>query len=865
MRRIWKGAGPMMSAIRRRLASGLAIALFAGLIGRAQQPPTSTPTVDQDSVTAAEDETTDLWFVELASPPTADGTGLGQVRQEKAAFRAAAAAARLQYTERYAFDNLWNGLSVRISRSDIGALSRVAGVKAIYPVGTVTHSQVQSGIDPSSFTALKMTGADVVQSQLGYTGAGVRVAVIDTGIDYTHPDLGGCFGSGCRVEMGYDFVGDGYNGSNVPVPDPDPMDCNGHGTAVAGVVGAKAASAGGVTGVAPGVTLHAYRIFGCTGQSAEDVIIAAMERALADGTDVINLSLGTVFSWAESPTGRATTRLVDKGIIVVAAMGNDASLGLYSSGAPANGVKVIGVGSFDNLEIRLRYFTITPDTLPVGYELSDGIQPPQSGSHPLQRTGTAIATADACAALPPGSLNGFVALIRSGTCTWYKQAINAQNAGAVGVVIYANIPHQFLGPSVAGTPPIVIPVVGITADEGATIDGRLATGPVTMTWTDKTLDSPEWTGGLASDFSTYGLSPELDVKPDIGAPGGGVFTTVPVALGSYSSAWGTSFSSPHVAGAAALLLQAHPHTPSNAARSILQNAAEPAPWSGNPALGFLDAVQKQGAGLLHIDRAILATSAVEPGKLPLGESQGGPALRTLTISNKSNSDVTYDLSHAPALSTGPNTFSPTFFTGFATVAFSTSTLTVPAGSQASVDVTITANPALPDHSLYGGYVVITARGNGAVVRVPYAGFKGDYQSIRVLAPTPRGFPWLTKRSGNVLVNRPAGAAFTMQGTDIPYFVIHFDHQSRLFRITVEATNGKDWHRALQQEFLVRNTSATGASILPWDGTTSAGSKSYVVPNGDYRVTITVVKALGDESNPADVETWTSPIITIARP
>ena len=96
MRRTRKGAGPMMSAMRLRLASGLAIALFAAMIGRAQQPPLTTPIVDQDSVTAAEDETTDLWFVELASAPTADGTGLGQVRQEKAAFRAAAAAARLQ-------------------------------------------------------------------------------------------------------------------------------------------------------------------------------------------------------------------------------------------------------------------------------------------------------------------------------------------------------------------------------------------------------------------------------------------------------------------------------------------------------------------------------------------------------------------------------------------------------------------------------------------------------------------------------------------------------------------------------------------------------------------------------------------------
>jgi subtilisin family serine protease len=704
-----------------------------------------------------------------------------------------------------------------------------------------------------------MIGADIVQSQLGYTGAGVRVAVIDSGIDYTHPDLGGCFGSGCRVELGYDFVGDAFTGpTSTPMPDLDPMDCSGHGTHVAGIVGAKAASAGGVTGVAPDVTFHVYRVFGCIGSTTDDVVIAAMERARAEGVDVVNMSLGSSLTWREHPVAQAATRLVNSGIAVVASAGNAGSLGLYVIGAPAVGDKVISVASFDNLENREPYFTVSPDALPIGYEYSNGVFPPTSGSQPMTRTGTTTSTADACAPLAAGSLAGFVALIREGTCSFYQKAINAQNAGAAGVVIYTDTPRVFLSPSVAGTPTVTIPVVGITADEGATINNRLASGPVTMTWTNQTLAFPVWTAGLTSNFSSYGLSPELDVKPDIGAPGYAVYSTWPVAQGSYLTFSGTSMASPHVAGAVALLLQARPHTPANGIRAILQNSAIPAPWFGNPGLGYLDTVQKQGAGLLHIDRAILSTTTVEPGKLSLGESQGGPAVRTLTITNASDADVTYDLSHAPALSTGPNTFSLSFGTGFASVAFSTPSVTVPAGGRASVDVTIIANAALPDRSVYDGYVIVTARGSGDVTRVAYAGFKGDYQSIRVLTPTTRGFPWLAKRSGTLYFNQPGGASYSMQGIDIPYFIVHLDHQSRLLRATVESASGKDWHRAFQLEYLPRSSSASGAFIFAWDGTTSTTQRTYTVPNGVYRLTITVVKALGDENNPADVETWTSP-------
>jgi subtilisin family serine protease len=102
------------------------------------------------------------------------------------------------------------------------------------------------------------------------------------------------------VAYGYDFVGDAFTGENTPVPDDDPDDCHGHGTHVAGIVGAS----GGIVGVAPDVTFGAYRVFGCTGYTWADIMIAAMEMALADGMDILNMSIGAAFTWPQYPPPR---------------------------------------------------------------------------------------------------------------------------------------------------------------------------------------------------------------------------------------------------------------------------------------------------------------------------------------------------------------------------------------------------------------------------------------------------------------------------------------------------------------------------------------------------------------------------------
>jgi minor extracellular serine protease Vpr len=826
-----------------------------------------------------------LWFVELAGNPVADGNTLNAVRAEKDAFRRNARAAGIRYTERRAFDTLFNGFSVEVDLRDRAKLSQLNGVKAVYPVETIAAPTPEqaAGSAADMARALSLTGANVAQNSLGLTGKGVKVGIIDSGIDIDHPAFGG---SGtnkttsfptARIIAGHDFVGDSFDNAAQPVPMPDPVpdDCGGHGTHVAGIVGGNG---GGIKGVAPEVSFGAYRVFGCSGTTTSDIVVAALERAYADGMQVINQSLGAARQWPQYPTAQASSRLVNKGVVMVASNGNNGPGGsspdaLFAAGAPGTGSKVIAVASFDNAQAA---FSV--GGTPYGYNVATGAPlPPTSGSLAMARTGTPTTADDACAPVPAGSLAGKAVLIRRGTCSFYIKAANAQAAGAAAVVLYNNQAGA-INATVAGSPAITIPVVGITAAQGAALHAAIVAGTTTLTWTADSVGYPYGTGGLISGFSSFGMAADLSLKPQIGAPGGGILSSYPLELGGTATLSGTSMSAPHVAGGVALILQANPKINAQAMVTRLQNSADPKAWSGNAALGLLDHVHRQGAGMLDIVGTIQATTVVEPSQLSLGESEAGPKTVTITVKNEGPSPVTYDLGHVAGVATGPNTTSGASynlsgaFDAPSTVNFSAPSISVPAKGSATVDVTIAANAGLPERSLYGGYVTLTPVGGGAVYRVPFAGLKGDYQSTQVLTPTASGFPWLAQVAGGAYQNRNAtGATYTMAGLDIPFFLLHLDHLSRRIRLEAfDADTGKSWHRVSDDEYVTRNSTPGGFFAFSWDGTTFAGkgrsaSQQYTVPNGRYVVKVSVLKALGDESNPAHWETWSTPVITVARP
>ena len=146
-------------------------------------------------------------------------------------------------------------------------------------------------------------------------------------------------------------------------------------------------------------------------------MLVAMEMALDNKADVLNMSIGSALTWPQYPTAKGADRLVKHGVVVVASIGNDGALGLYAASAPGIGKDVIGVASFDNSHANLIAFTISPDGAKIGYLAGAGAPtPPVTGSFPMARTGTPTSTNDGCSPLAPGSLTGKVALIRRGTC-----------------------------------------------------------------------------------------------------------------------------------------------------------------------------------------------------------------------------------------------------------------------------------------------------------------------------------------------------------------------------------------------------------------------------------------------------------------
>ncbi|OAA67489.1 Peptidase S8, subtilisin-related protein [Cordyceps fumosorosea ARSEF 2679] len=200
--------------------------------------------------------------------------------------------------------------------------------------------------DPDTFAPHVMMQVDRLRAQ-GFDGAGVKLAAIDSGVDYKHPALGGCFGPGCKVSFGYDLVGDAFNGGNQPHPDPDPMDCGSHGTHVSGILAAGPNSAG-FTGVAPGLTLGMYRVFGCSGGTGTDILMAAAARAARDGAQIISCSVGGAHGWSDDAFSVLLGRLADqRGIVSAVAASNDGDRGAFFPSGSAAAGSVNAIASAD--------------------------------------------------------------------------------------------------------------------------------------------------------------------------------------------------------------------------------------------------------------------------------------------------------------------------------------------------------------------------------------------------------------------------------------------------------------------------------------------------------------------------------------
>ncbi|KAM0738276.1 hypothetical protein ACQRIT_006013 [Beauveria bassiana] len=519
-----------------------------------------------------------------------------------------------------------------------------------------------------------MTHVDKLHEE-GYTGGGIRIAVVDTGVNYKQPALGGCFGPGCKVVTGENFSSEGDKS--------DPMDCHGHGTFVSSVL-AGYDEAKGFVGAAPNATIMAYRVLNCFASGTEDDMIAGWLKAKEDGAQIIISSSGFEgVNWAQSPLAMVAARIVASGVPCVVGLGNKKRDGLFNAMNPSTGHGVTAVNSFGRadgtLEHRGEYLignrSETVDFLfEPGGELGnwDGeLRPmhdvdadfgdkPDDDLRGANNVPIRISAFDEieenCKLSPGNSSTGFdqdlvshIALIRqtpeTKECHFYDRVQNfydrVQNAiarGAEHILAWQAKPThvEIRRMDAMGRP---VKAIGITgADVGRAMARALASGqPVTA----RIIGRVRIETGHIADKSAYGPTWELDIKPTIGAPG----QSVPVIHknGDYGSESGTSFAAPLVAGAFALISQVRGTFDPALLNSLIMSTAEPQIEDGR-----LITVAQQGGGLLKAWEAAHATTLVEPGALTFNDTDNRPGSIALRITNTANTEVTYQLSNLAA-------------------------------------------------------------------------------------------------------------------------------------------------------------------------------------------------------------------------
>jgi len=425
--------------------------------------------------------------------------------------------------------------------------------------------------------------------KLGFDGTGIKIAVIDTGIDYNHPDLFG-LGPDGKVIGGYDFVDN----------DKTPFDTNGHGTEVAGIIAAD----GTISGIAPKAKLLAYRVSD-TGESvSSDLIVKAIEQAIIDKADIINISLGV--NKTNKIIDDSVNKAVNNGIVVVTAAGNNGP-GLGTIGSPGKNPNSPVGASYNNvtssivatLDAGSKQFSVFPM---VG---TSALDEPVTGKIVFGKYGREKDLSNL-------DVNDSILLVERGSDTtgevvyFSEKEKNAADSGAKAVIVYNNQEGIFFGElfhefNTADYRPR-IPVLSLSNEEG------LLLKQMTQNNTAGKLNifyNPDF----VVPFSSRGPVSPFYIKPDLVAPGAFVNTTL--SNGRYNLTSGTSFAAPHVSGVIALLLQKNPDLRPEEIKSLLVTTAAPVSDPYGQQFPF----EVAGTGRINVTRAFDASLIIKPSYL----------------------------------------------------------------------------------------------------------------------------------------------------------------------------------------------------------------------------------------------------------
>ena len=648
-----------------------------------------------------------------------------------------------------------NALAVVMDASQIEDIRSLPGVLNVIPdqIGYLDNAN-----------SVPFIGAQQVWQATGYTGSGMRVGIIDSGIDYTHVNFGGS-GSvttyntsdsaditdvlfdGSKVAGGYDFVGDGWAGGPpigaggsplgsawvFAVGDDDPLDCNGHGSHVAGTAAGFGVDAGGATytgpwdnttplstmtigpGVAPEATLYSMKIGDCSPSVSFVAAALAVDFAIdpngdgnpSDRLDVINNSYGGAYGSPLEVLTQQFDLAVQSGIVMVGSAGNEGDVN-FVNGDPSVSEWAISVASVrnDTTYLGLELTTGPGGVYPsypavIAANASQGGAPGIFGPLNLRLVGGA-GNAQGCAI---GDYAGFAGEI--GVINWTAAAsgcgsgtrmTNAVDAGGVaGLIVVSSNPADFPFINLACTysgGPSTIPCVSITGTDGANLLANLA--GYTIRFDDSlraSLSTP--IGDTLSGFSSRGPringgTDEIIMKPDIAAPGDSIFSTFVGTGNEGETLGGTSMAAPHVTGSAALVRQANPTWDPTEIKAVLMNTANhdvyEGPTSGS---GGQHGVTRIGAGRVDVRAAtlspVIAYHAAHPERVSVTFGfvevvDTYNQTQNITVENKGASAQTYNISFQQL-----NDMPGVQFT------VSPAQVTVPAGGTVTVQVTLSAN------------------------------------------------------------------------------------------------------------------------------------------------------------------------------
>jgi subtilisin family serine protease len=659
----------------------------------------------------------------------------------------------------------------------------------------------------SNASATEFTRALSQWQSSGRLGTGVRIGVVDSGIDHTHAHFGGegtpeafaasqasdDFTPTAKVVGGHDFVGDDYNATGtgaarIPRPDANPLDCNGHGTHVAGSAAGYGVNADGTTftgdytdltgddlrgmrigpGSAPRAELYALRVFGCEGGTT--MVPAALDWALdpngdldfSDRLDVVNLSLGTTYGAEDDPQNAMVDALSAHGVLSVVAAGNDGDLTLVG-GAPGSALTSLTVAN--SVSDRLPYDSITvtapagvagayPGQYAVAYDPDQG---PVSGE--VVRLGAPGAEDEGCdpyTAQEAAEVAGKVVWLhfpeQDFACGSTTRADNAAAAGAVGVVMSSDM-DAFQGGLTGNA---VIPMFQFSATATAALTDALDAGTLEVSFDFQmgalVADAPNAADTLNPGSSRGSHGSLTTVKPDVAAPGT-LISSAAVGGGAEGTlASGTSMAAPHVTGIAAAVREAHPEWSPEQVKAAVMNTAVHDVHSAEGGAGPVFAPGRVGSGRVDaryaVDNDVLVLSPDQPGGVSASFGVvevpvDGPVVtetRTVRVENTGSTSKDVTLSYAEA-TTQPGvsyTVSPT-------------SLTVPAGGRADAVLTVRIDPA----------------GLGR-------------QLDPTMSPTQSGIPraYVTTASGRLLVDTGSGAPLRLPvstaakpvSTTVPSFV-----------------------------------------------------------------------------------------------